>query len=183
MTKWLILSVSFGLVACGSEALEDDAPEALAQVALDASTPTPPAGDAGIGKARAGSIGAPCLADTECTFAGTKCVKEIALPFGDPISLPSGFCSKPCAADAECGADAACPLAGAAAFLPGLSQCLNPCKVASDCREGYRCGASSLPSFGGAPATGSAAATYCLPPSPGVPAGGIPGFAGAAPPR
>lgn len=177
MKKWLVFGVVSALTACASEDRDElDAPDVHAQVAaLDAAAATT-AGDGGVGQAKAGEVGAACMADAECVAPGTKCLKEIALPFGDPITMPGGYCTKACTADAECGSGgAACPLAAAASFLPGVSQCLNPCKVASDCRAGYRCGASSLPSLGGAPATGSAAATYCLPPSPGLPAGGIPG--------
>ncbi|MET0339877.1 MAG: hypothetical protein ABW252_02705 [Polyangiales bacterium] len=183
MQKTLFVALAFGLMACGAEvASDDEAAETLAQTAAIDSGATAPtaAADGGIGQAKAGAVGAACLADADCTVTGTKCVKDIAVPFSDPIKMPGGYCSKACAADAECAASgSACPLAIAASFLPGVSLCMNPCKVASDCREGYRCGASSFGSFTGQTATGSAAATYCLPPSPGVPAGGIPGLPGA----
>lgn len=175
MRKMLLIGMVAALVGCTVERDEVDDPDSQALLfAIDAGSVVPTS-DGGLGQAKDGAIGSSCAADADCAASGTKCLKDIALPFGDPIKFEGGYCTKACTADKECGTGAACPLAAAGSFLPGVSQCMSPCKVASDCRAGYRCAASSLPSFGGTPATGSATATYCLPPSPGVPAGGIPG--------
>lgn len=185
MSKWLLLLTAFGsIVACGDQDLSDDSfSEPQAQVAAPA--------DGGVTSAAVtGEIGAACTSNADCTVTGTTCLKDLSLSFLT-ISFPGGHCTKACKADAECGTGSACPLVSLQTFLPGISQCLKQCKVASDCREGYRCAASSfggIPGLGTGKPTGTAAATYCLPPMPGggAPpggaAGGLPGFPGGAPP-
>lgn len=109
-----------------------------------------------------GGIGASCAADDDCE-AGGKCLTEVALPFGGiQLTYPGGYCTKPCAEDAECGDEASCPLAAASAFAADLSTCMLRCETVDDCRDGYSCG--TVPSFGGMAPTSTQKS--CLPPSP-----------------
>jgi len=187
MNKWLFLAAAFGgLLGCSDQDLSDeDMPEVQAQqtAADGGASPTPSKPSTSIDGSAAiapttdssaldkpGSIGAACMADGDCTTAGTRCVKTVEIPFGGlSIQFPNGYCSKSCTAADQCGAGVGCPLSQAAAFLPDISQCLKVCKAASDCRQGYSCTTlPAFPGFGGAAPAAPAgpAATHCLPPLP-----------------
>jgi hypothetical protein len=187
MNRWLfLLAISGGLIGCADQdMLDDESDDSLAQtVALDGSVVTPSSMDAGaLTPADAGArdggdsgvstvIGQPCVADSDCASPATKCNLQVSIPFGGlNINFAGGYCTKPCTASAECGAGAACPLSGAASFLPDISVCLKQCTAASDCREGYNC--QTLPSFPGGGSSGAAAGKHCLPPLPFPGGGGI----------
>lgn len=200
MNRWLfLLAISGGLVGCADQDMTDDeqSSDTLAQTgAIDGSVNvtswsrdagassaadagSSSSADGGASSSASTTIGQACLTDSDCSGAATKCNLQVSIPFGGlSINFAGGYCTKGCTANAECGAGAACPLSGAAAFLPDLSVCLKQCTEASDCRQGYNC--SALPAFpglgGGAPAAaGAAPAKHCLPPLP-FPGGAAPSF-------
>ena len=78
-----------------------------------------PDGDEGsIGTAK---IGAACTSVTDCVAGLTECNDD-----------PGGQCTKPCTADAECGAAAICETGG--------GNCYAKCTTNADCtRDGYAC--------------------------------------------
>lgn len=169
MSKWLLLTAALcGLVACSDQDFsEDEAQEFQAQqTSLDGGTVmVTPTADGGAASAATGELGSACAADTDCKATGTRCVKQVSIPFGGfTIQLPGGLCTKSCATADQCGAGFGCPLAAAAAFVPDIAQCLKMCKTASDCRQGYNCAAPPALPFGGAPA--GPAVTHCMPPTP-----------------
>jgi hypothetical protein len=171
MKRWFILlAIAGGMVGCADESLGDDEGTETLQQAIDGAVVTPTTGvDAGT-SSPATSIGGACMADSDCAAPAIKCQKLVEIPFGGlSIAFAGGYCTKPCTADAECGAGAACPLSQAAAFLPEISSCLKQCTQPTDCREGYSCGAlPAFPGFGGAAPAAPAgpAAKHCLPPRP-----------------
>jgi len=175
MNRWLILlAISGGLIGCADQDMVDDeSSDTLAQAAaIDGGAVSTPAASGatsvdGGTSASTTSVGLPCKVDSDCAAPATKCNLQVNIPFGGlSINFAGGYCTKPCTADAECGAGAACPLSGAASLLPDISTCLKQCTAATDCRDGYNC--STLPAFpGAAPATpGAPAAKHCLPPLP-----------------
>ena len=187
MNKWLFLTAAFcGLLGCSDQDMsEEDSPDFQAQQAsldagtsatapatsVDGSIATTPTTDGGASASVSGELGSACVADGDCKAVGTRCIKQVAIPFGGiTIELPGGLCTKNCTADAQCGAGHGCPLSGAAAFLPDIAQCLKVCKSPSDCRQGYNCATPpAFPGFGGAAPAAGPAVTHCLPPTPGLP--------------
>jgi hypothetical protein len=94
----------------------------------------------------AGSIGAPCLRDSDCT-EGTSpvCFAQTLLNAAGGQPTPGGYCSSPCTTFHDCGNGGDC-----VSFLGGGSYCAAHCGGPSECRAGYACfavrGGSCLPS-------------------------------------
>jgi len=91
-------------------------------------------------------VGDACSTAADCGGVGWECLHELDFGFGDPLTLPGGYCTRPCSVDLECGASAEC--------LERLDRCGRTCGSSLDCRPEYRCDDV----FGRGP--------YCLPPLP-----------------
>lgn len=71
---------------------------------------------------------------TECASGGSSaCAGLMCVGLRDNEQAKTGICSMPCAADADCGSDAAC------APLSGRRVCLRRCEADADCVNGYVC--------------------------------------------
>lgn len=79
-----------------------------------------------------GIVGKPCGKHTDCGEG--RCQRA-----GGVLTYPDGYCSAACLEDADCGADGVCtpPMTG------GAGSCSRRCETDGDCREGYRCRATS----------------------------------------
>jgi hypothetical protein len=83
---------------------------------------------------------APALADQH---AGSACASDADCPGGECAPGPdgaaagsgisTGFCTRPCEASYECGADGVC------SGSPDAKQCFAACREQSDCRDGFVC--------------------------------------------
>jgi hypothetical protein len=142
------------------------------------------------------SAGKACTSDAPCGggTCGTAVMSggaDIAALLGGgatSVLAPGGYCTGPCRADTDCGANGVCVGAGGgiAGVLGGLlggammatppGECQAACAQSTDCREGYSCGAFMVPIPDGGTAMaagglggllgglgGAPAATTCVP--------------------
>ena len=84
-----------------------------------------------------GSIGASCTKNSDCRIGGTPTCWATNI-LSDPGNLPTqgGYCTSPCASDADCGGQGTCQTVSA-----GVKYCLASCFTANICRyqERYAC--------------------------------------------
>jgi hypothetical protein len=80
-------------------------------------------------------IGGVCKANSDCFEGMTPTCWDVNYldRIGEPVT-PGGYCSSPCASDADCGSLGKCIDEGADG-----SWCFAPCSTAADCRTGYAC--------------------------------------------
>ncbi|MCC6334799.1 MAG: hypothetical protein IT380_12545 [Myxococcales bacterium] len=104
-------------------------------------------GGTGGGGGTASNIGAPCTSSPQCG-AGLTC--KMTTSRGDAV-YAGGFCTKTCAATADCGAGANC-VGGMTSSLPYFGEadalCVPQCATPgsqSTCRTGYTCYGSAAP--------------------------------------
>jgi hypothetical protein len=82
------------------------------------------------------AFGGACTQTSECSTIGTGAVCKMTTSSGN-AAYQGGYCSKPCASDAECGSTGFCVYV--APFGEAGALCFDTCVSGSDCRSGYAC--------------------------------------------